>query len=39
MEVTIVKGSMDYINDCEDALVNSELGIDIFRKKEVLERH
>jgi hypothetical protein len=33
MEITIVKGSMDYINDCEDALLNSELGIRYFSKK------
>lgn len=33
MEVTIVKGSIDYINDCEDALVNSELGIRYFSEK------
>lgn len=26
MEITIIKGSINYINDCEDALVNSELG-------------
>ena len=34
MEITIVKGSMDYINDCEDALLNSELGIRYFPKKD-----
>jgi ribosomal protein S18 acetylase RimI-like enzyme len=33
MELTIVKGSIDYINDCEDTLVNSELGIRYFSKK------
>jgi ribosomal protein S18 acetylase RimI-like enzyme len=33
MEITIVKGNMDYINDCEDALVNSELGIRYFSEK------
>lgn len=33
MEITIVKGSIDYINDCEDALVNSELGIRYFSGK------
>jgi ribosomal protein S18 acetylase RimI-like enzyme len=33
MEITIEKGSMDYINDCEDALVNSELGIRYFSQK------
>lgn len=26
MDIMVVKGSMDYINDCEEALVNSELG-------------
>jgi ribosomal protein S18 acetylase RimI-like enzyme len=26
MEVNIIKGSIEYMNDCEDALVNSELG-------------
>ena len=26
MNITVVKGSISYINDCEDALVNSELG-------------
>ena len=33
MEITIVKGSMDYINDCEEALVNSELGRRYFSQK------
>ncbi|MBW9158567.1 GNAT family N-acetyltransferase [Clostridium tagluense] len=33
MEITILKGSMDYINDCEDALLNSELGIKYFSEK------
>jgi ribosomal protein S18 acetylase RimI-like enzyme len=33
MEISIVKGSMDYINDCEDILLNSELGIRYFSKK------
>lgn len=32
MEVKIVKGSAHYINDCEEALVNSELGIRYFSK-------
>ncbi|MDF2881790.1 MAG: GCN5-like N-acetyltransferase [Clostridiaceae bacterium] len=32
MDITIVKGSIDYINDCEDALVNSELGARYFSK-------
>lgn len=33
MEITITKGSMDYINDCEDALSKSELGTRYFSKK------
>jgi len=33
MEITIIKGSMDYINDCEHALLNSELGIRYFSEK------
>lgn len=33
MEITIVQGSIENINDCEDALVNSELGIRYFSKK------
>lgn len=33
MEIKIVKGSIDYINDCEDTLVNSELGMRYFSKK------
>ncbi|MBU3143793.1 N-acetyltransferase [Clostridium sp. CF012] len=33
MEITIVKGSMDYIVDCEDSLLNSELGIRYFSEK------
>lgn len=33
MEITIRKGSIDFINDCEDALLNSELGIRYFSKK------
>jgi len=33
MEVTIVKGSIDYINDCEASLLNSELGIRYFSEK------
>ena len=32
MEIQIVKGSIDYLNDCEDTLVNSELGIRYFSK-------
>lgn len=34
MEIKIVKGSIDYINDCEDTLVNSELGIRYFFKSD-----
>lgn len=34
MEISIVKGSIEYINDCEDALVNSELGRRYFSQKE-----
>ena len=34
MEITIVKGSIDYINDCEEALINSELGKRYFSEKE-----
>ena len=30
MEIMIVKGSMDYINECENILLNSELGIRYF---------
>jgi ribosomal protein S18 acetylase RimI-like enzyme len=33
MEVTIVKGNMDYIADCEDALVKSELGFRYFSEE------
>ncbi|MGH4123836.1 MAG: GNAT family N-acetyltransferase [Clostridium sp.] len=33
MEITILKGSMDYINDCEEALLNSELGKKYFSEK------
>lgn len=33
MEITIRKGSIDFINDCEDALLKSELGIKYFSKK------
>lgn len=32
MEITVVKGSIDYINDCTDALLNSELGRRYFPK-------
>lgn len=30
MKIMIVKGSIDYINDCEDILLDSELGIRYF---------
>lgn len=33
MEINIIKGSIEYINDCEDALVNSELGRRYFSEK------
>lgn len=33
MVETIIKGSINYINDCEDALVNSELGRRYFSNK------
>jgi ribosomal protein S18 acetylase RimI-like enzyme len=33
MEVSIIKGSMYHINDCEDILLNSELGIRYFSKE------
>jgi ribosomal protein S18 acetylase RimI-like enzyme len=33
MEITIVKGSMKYIDDCEEALTNSELGRRYFSKE------
>lgn len=33
MDITIVKGSMNYLDDCEDALVNSELGKRYFSEK------
>ncbi len=33
MEIKIVKGSIDYIDDCEEALTNSELGIRYFSKQ------
>ncbi|GKX68257.1 GNAT family N-acetyltransferase [Inconstantimicrobium mannanitabidum] len=32
MGIEIIKGSIDYINDCEEALVNSELGRKYFSK-------
>lgn len=31
--MNIIKGSIEYINDCEDALVNSELGKRYFSQK------
>jgi ribosomal protein S18 acetylase RimI-like enzyme len=34
MDITVIKGSIDYINDCEDALVNSELGKRYFSEDE-----
>lgn len=33
MEIKIIKGSINYIEDCEDALVNSELGKRYFSEK------
>jgi ribosomal protein S18 acetylase RimI-like enzyme len=33
MEITIVKGNINYIDDCEDALVKSELGLRYFSKE------
>jgi ribosomal protein S18 acetylase RimI-like enzyme len=33
MDITVVKGSIDYLDDCEDALVNSELGKRYFSEK------
>lgn len=33
MKMTIIKGTIEYINDCEDALVNSELGKRYFSQK------
>lgn len=33
MEIKIVKGNTDYLSECEDALVNSELGIRYFSKE------
>jgi len=33
MKMTIIKGSIEYINDCEDALVNSDLGKRYFSQK------
>jgi len=33
MDITIIKGSINYLDDCEDALVNSELGGRYFSEK------
>lgn len=33
MEINIIKGSIEYINACEEALVNSELGRNYFSKE------
>jgi len=33
MEITVIKGSINYIDDCEEALVNSELGKRYFSEK------
>jgi len=33
MEISIIKGSIDYINDCEEALANSELGKRYFSRE------
>ncbi|AKA67812.1 GNAT family N-acetyltransferase [Clostridium scatologenes] len=33
MDITIIKGNINYIDECEAALVNSELGIRYFDKK------
>jgi ribosomal protein S18 acetylase RimI-like enzyme len=33
MKMDIIKGSIEYINDCEEALVNSELGKRYFLQK------
>lgn len=33
MDIKVIKGNMNYINDCEDALVNSELGKRYFSKE------
>lgn len=33
MEITVIKGSINYIDDCEDALLNSELGKRYFSEK------
>jgi ribosomal protein S18 acetylase RimI-like enzyme len=33
MEITVIKGSINYIDDCEEAIVNSELGKRYFSEK------
>lgn len=33
MDITIIKGNLSYIDDCEEALLNSELGNIYFSKK------
>lgn len=33
IEITVIKGSINYIDDCEEALVNSELGKRYFSEK------
>lgn len=33
MDITIVKGSINHLDDCEEALVNSELGKRYFSEK------
>ena len=33
MDITIEKGSLEYINDCEEALLNSELGRTSFSRE------
>ena len=33
MEIAILKGKLDYIDDCEEALVKSELGLRYFSKE------
>lgn len=33
MNITIIKGSLNYLEDCEEALVNSELGKRYFSEK------
>lgn len=33
MDIKVIKGNMNYINDCEDALVNSKLGEKYFQNE------